>query len=60
MRQWNVVATMSGLLVFIYAAGCIYALVTSQIDFKDFAASILAVMLPTLGYLARMLQPETP
>jgi hypothetical protein len=58
MRQWNVVASMCAVLVAIYAAGCVYALVMDQINFKDFSTAILALLLPLLGYLARMLKVD--
>lgn len=55
MRQWNVVAALCCVLTVVYAAGCVYALVTDAIGFTEFGAAVLAILLPLFGYLARML-----
>lgn len=58
-RQWNVVATLAVILVLAYAGGVTFSFVSGATDFEGYKQGMLAVLLPVLGYLARMLgEPE--
>lgn len=58
-RQWNVVATLAVILVLAYAGGVTFSFVAAKIAFSEYREAMLAVLLPVLGYLARMLgEPE--
>lgn len=60
-RKWNVVATLAVILVLAYAIGVTFAFVSGKTEFAGYQEAMLAVLLPVLGYLARMLgEPEEP
>lgn len=54
-KHWNVVATLAVILVLTYAGATVTGLVIGKLTFPEFRESMSVVLLPVLGYLARML-----
>ena len=54
-KQWNVVASLTVIVLLSYGGVVVYALVADKIDFAGFQSAVAPMLAAVTGYMARML-----